>query len=81
MADAIRAGPAGRAEYRLVGSPTLGLTMRSWGFFVGFAALALDGPAAKYFQDQRHFGELAPGALIASVRINLTDSTTMDAVS
>ena len=35
--------------YRLSGSPTTGLVMGTWGFFVGFAAVALYGPAAKYF--------------------------------
>lgn len=44
--------------YQLSGSPSLGLAMGTWGFFVGFAAVALYGPAAKYFQDQMHLGGL-----------------------
>jgi hypothetical protein len=41
--------PENRGTYQLSGSLGLGLTMGTWGFFVGFAAVALYGPAAKYF--------------------------------
>lgn len=58
-----------RASYQLSGSPTVGLTMGTWGFFVGFAAVALYGPAAKYFQEQMHLGGLALGLLVAAPQL------------
>ncbi len=60
---------AAQPHYRLHGSPTLGLAMGTWGFFVGFAAVALYGPAAKYFQDQMHLGGLALGLLVAAPQL------------
>ena len=56
-------------RYRLSGSPALGLTMGTWGFFVGFAAVALYGPAAKYFQEQMHLSGLALGLLVAAPQL------------
>jgi hypothetical protein len=38
----------------------------TWVFFVSFAAVALYGPAAKYFQEQMHLGGLALGLLVAA---------------
>ncbi len=55
--------------YRLTGSPTIGLVMGTWGFFIGFAAVALYGPAAKYFQEQMHLGGLALGLLVAAPQL------------
>ncbi len=70
MATTIDASlPANRGTYQLSGSPDLGLTMGTWGFFVGFAAVALYGPAAKYFQDQMHLGGLALGLLVAAPQL------------
>ncbi len=63
------AATAAREHYQLSGSPALGLTMGTWGFFVGFAAVALYGPAAKYFQDQMHLGGLALGLLVAAPQL------------
>jgi MFS transporter, NNP family, nitrate/nitrite transporter len=57
------------AHYHLSGTPALGLTMGTWGFFVGFAAVALYGPAAKYFQDQMHLGGLTLGLLVAAPQL------------
>ncbi len=57
------------AHYQLSGSPALGLTMGTWGFFVGFAAVALYGPAAKYFQQQMNLGGLALGLLVAAPQL------------
>jgi MFS transporter, NNP family, nitrate/nitrite transporter len=57
------------AAYRLNGQPTLGLAMGTWGFFIGFAAVSLYGPAAKYFQDQMHLGGLALGVLVAAPQL------------
>jgi len=56
-------------SYRLSGSPTTGLVMGTWGFFVGFAAVALYGPAAKYFQVQMHLGGLDLGLLVAAPQL------------
>ena len=55
----ISSAAASGANYRLRGSPAVGLSMGTWGFFVGFAAVALYGPAAKYFQEQMHLGGIA----------------------
>lgn len=55
--------------YPLSGNPTLGLTMGTWGFFVGFAAVALYGPAAKYFQEQMQLGGLELGLLVAAPQL------------
>src|SRR5208283_5473507 len=65
--DTVGVETSGR--YRLYGSPAAGLTMGTWGFFVGFAAVALYGPAAKYFQDQMHLGGLALGLLVAAPQL------------
>ena len=64
-----QAGSEGSTSYRLLGNPTAGLVMGTWGFFIGFAAVALYGPAAKYFQDQMHLGGLALGLLVAAPQL------------
>ncbi|MFI5022655.1 MAG: nitrate/nitrite transporter [Alphaproteobacteria bacterium] len=69
MNDAPAARPSPPLPYRLSGSPALGLTMGTWGFFVGFAAVALYGPAAKYFQDQMQLSGLALGLLVAAPQL------------
>ncbi len=46
-----------------------GLAMGTWGFFIGFAAVALYGPAAKYFQGQMHLSGLALGLLVAAPQL------------
>ncbi|MDE2630450.1 MAG: MFS transporter, partial [Alphaproteobacteria bacterium] len=43
--------------------------MGTWGFFIGFAAVALYGPAAKYFQGQMHLSGLALGLLVAAPQL------------
>ena len=55
--------------YRLSGSPMSGLVMGTWGFFIGFAAVALYGPAAKYFQEQMQLSGLALGLLVAAPQL------------
>ena len=55
--------------YQLSGSPAIGLAMGTWGFFIGFAAVALYGPAAKYFQEQMQLGGLALGLLVAAPQL------------
>jgi MFS transporter, NNP family, nitrate/nitrite transporter len=57
------------ATYRLSGSPISGLVMGTWGFFIGFAAVALYGPAAHYFQGQMHLSGLALGLLVAAPQL------------
>jgi MFS transporter, NNP family, nitrate/nitrite transporter len=68
MTDTSSGSVAG-TPYRLTGSPTAGLAMGTWGFFVGFAAVALYGPAAKYFQEQMHLGGIALGLLVAAPQL------------
>ncbi|MDE2167446.1 MAG: MFS transporter [Alphaproteobacteria bacterium] len=53
----------------LSGTPAQGLALGTWGFFVGFAAVALYGPAAKYFQEQMQLGGLAVGLLVAAPQL------------
>lgn len=53
----------------LTGTPAQGLVLGTWGFFVGFAAVALYGPAAKYFQEQMQLGGLAVGLLVAAPQL------------
>lgn len=67
MPEAFAAQP--QFPYRLSGSPTTGLIMGTWGFFIGFAAVALYGPAAKYFQEQMHLGGLELGLLVAAPQL------------
>lgn len=55
--------------YKLSGSPTSGLVMGTWGFFIGFAAVALYGPAAHYFQGQMQLSGLALGLLVAAPQL------------
>src|SRR3974390_1409558 len=69
MTSAIDTPADTREHYRLSGSPALGLTMGTWGFFVGFAAVALYGPAAKYFQEQMHLSGFALGLLVAAPQL------------
>ena len=61
--------PQQSAYGRLQGNPTLGLTMGTWGFFIGFAGVALYGPAAHYFQTQMHLGGVALGVLVAAPQL------------
>ena len=56
-------------KYRLRGSPRTGLMMGTWGFFIGFAAVSLYGPAAKYFQDQMRLSGVALGLLVAAPQL------------
>jgi NNP family nitrate/nitrite transporter-like MFS transporter len=60
---------SGVPSYRLSGSPMSGLTMSTWGFFIGFAAVALYGPAAQYFKGQMHLSGLALGLLVAAPQL------------
>jgi MFS transporter, NNP family, nitrate/nitrite transporter len=68
MSQASATSVAG-GQVRLKGTPTGGLVMGTWGFFVGFAAVALYGPAAKYFQEQMHLSGLALGFLVAAPQL------------
>jgi len=67
-ATTTRVGKLARAS-GLQGSPAMGLAMGTWGFFVGFAAVALYGPAAKFFQEQMQLGGLALGLLVAAPQL------------
>lgn len=55
--------------YQLRGTPMSGLVMGTWGFFIGFAAVALYGPAAKHFQQDMHLSGLALGLLVAAPQL------------
>ena len=58
-----------RAQHALRGSPRLGLTMGTWGFFIGFAAVALYGPAAHAFQQSMQLSPLLVGLLVAAPQL------------
>jgi NNP family nitrate/nitrite transporter-like MFS transporter len=57
------------AQHRLRGTPGSGLAMGTWGFFIGFAAVSLYGPAARYFQDAMHMSTVLLGVLIAAPQL------------
>ena len=54
-----------RERYRLRGSPTIGLTGATIGFFIGFAAVALFGTTAKKFDSLMHLSPFMLGVLVA----------------
>lgn len=56
---------AWRERYRLKGSPTIGLTGATVGFFIGFAAVALFGPTAKKLDALLGLTPLTLGLLVA----------------
>ncbi len=56
-------------DLRLRGNSRLGLMMGTWGFFIGFAGVALYGPAAKFFQDQMQLSGIALGFLVAAPQL------------
>jgi NNP family nitrate/nitrite transporter-like MFS transporter len=62
-------GSAGAADHGLQGSPRLGLIMGTWGFFIGFAAVALYGPAAHAFQQSMQLSPLLVGLLVAAPQL------------
>jgi len=53
----------------LQGSPRQGLIMGTWGFFIGFAAVALYGPAAHAFQQSMQLSPLLVGLLVAAPQL------------
>ena len=57
------------SKYGLLGTPTTGLWMGTWGFFIGFAAVSLYGPAARYFQDSMHVSGVMLGLLVAAPQL------------
>ena len=59
-------GPVDRV---LEGSPRQGLIMGTWGFFIGFAAVALYGPAAHAFQQSMALSPLLVGILVAAPQL------------
>ena len=60
---------ASASAYHLQGTPFSGLAMGTWGFFIGFAAVALYGPAAKHFQQDMQLSGLALGLLVAAPQL------------
>nr|BAL54609.1 MFS transporter, NNP family, nitrate/nitrite transporter [uncultured prokaryote] len=54
-----------KKEYRLKGNPTQGLIGATFGFFIGFAAVALYGPAAKNFKEIMGLTGVMMGILVA----------------
>ena len=53
----------------LEGNPRQGLIMGTWGFFIGFAAVALYGPAARAFQQSMDLSPLLVGRLVAAPQL------------
>jgi NNP family nitrate/nitrite transporter-like MFS transporter len=58
------------ARHALRGSPVQGLMMGTWGFFFGFAAVALYGPAARSFQQSMQLSGLLVGLLVAAPQLS-----------
>jgi len=62
--------PAGEiARAGLLGTPRQGLIMGTWGFFIGFAAVSLYGPAAHAFQQSMQLSPLLVGLLVAAPQL------------
>lgn len=59
----------GERQYRLLGSPQGGLAMGTFGFFIGFAAVALYGPAAHSFQTSMGLSGFLLGLLVAAPQL------------
>ncbi len=57
------------ARHELKGNPRFGLVMATWGFFIGFAAVALYGPAAHYFQEGLKVSGFTLGLLVAAPQL------------
>ncbi|MGE0080994.1 MAG: nitrate/nitrite transporter [Thiohalomonadaceae bacterium] len=64
-----RALEAAADGYRLRGSPASGLALSTWGFFVGFAAVALYGPVAHQFKESMGISGIAVGLLVAAPQL------------
>ncbi len=60
---------AALAQSGLQGTPRQGLIMGTWGFFIGFAAVALYGPAAHAFQQSMQLSPLMVGLLVAAPQL------------
>ncbi len=61
--------PSSRMRGGLQGTPRQGLIMATWGFFIGFAAVALYGPAAHAFQQSMELSPLLVGILVAAPQL------------
>ncbi|MGA3399515.1 MAG: MFS transporter [Acetobacteraceae bacterium] len=61
--------PGARERSGLQGNPRQGLIMGTWGFFIGFAAVALYGPAAHAFQQSMQLSPLLVGLLVAAPQL------------
>ena len=57
------------SKYKLKGSPTSGLAMATFGFFIGFAAVSLFGPVATNFDKVMHMPGLLLGFLVAAPQL------------
>jgi NNP family nitrate/nitrite transporter-like MFS transporter len=58
-----------KARYGLRGTPTTGVVGATWGFFIGFAAVALYGPAAHDFQSTMQLSGVRLGLLVAAPQL------------
>ncbi len=67
--QATASGALSPADHGLQGSPRMGLVMGTWGFFIGFAAVALYGPAAHAFQQSMQLSPLLVGLLVAAPQL------------
>lgn len=61
--------PSSSLSGGLEGNPRQGLIMGTWGFFIGFAAVALYGPAAHAFQQSMGLSPLLVGLLVAAPQL------------
>src|SRR5487761_2634161 len=53
----------------VLGNPRQGLIMGTWGFFIGFAAVALYGPAAHSFQQSMQLSPFLVGLMVAAPQL------------
>lgn len=59
-----------KKKYNLKGSPTSGLTIATFGLFVGFAAVSLFGPASKSLNESMEMSGLLLGILVAAPNLS-----------
>lgn len=59
-----------KEKYQLKGNPTNGLTMATFGFFIGFAAVSLFGPVTKNFNQLMNMSGTLLGLLVAAPNLS-----------
>ncbi|MGD9676905.1 MAG: nitrate/nitrite transporter [Vulcanibacillus sp.] len=59
-----------KKKYNLKGTPSSGLSIATFGFFIGFAAVSLYGPTSKSFNETMEMSGLLLGLLVAAPNLS-----------